>query len=66
VLTSANKNVTIDNAGPAVTAFVQKWGRPDFYPAALRTGAVHTPLTPSALQAAFALWQRNVGAKVGG
>jgi putative spermidine/putrescine transport system substrate-binding protein len=66
VLTSANRNVTIDNAGPAATAYVQQWGRPDFYPAALKTGTVHTPLTPSALQQAFNLWQRNVGAKVGG
>lgn len=66
VLTSANKNVTIDNAGPSATAYVQEWGRPNFYPAALRTGTVHTPLAPSALQEAFNLWQRNVGAKVGG
>lgn len=66
VLTSANKNVTIDNAGTAATTYIQQWGRPDFYPAALKTGTVHTPLTPSALQEAFSLWQRNVGAKVGG
>lgn len=66
VLTSANRNVTIDNAGPAATAYIQQWGRPDFYPTALRHGTVHTPLTPSALQQAFNLWQRNVGAKVGG
>ncbi|HJP75761.1 MAG TPA: extracellular solute-binding protein [Pseudonocardiaceae bacterium] len=66
VLTSANRNVTTGNAGPAATAYVQQWGRPDFYPAALKTGTVHTPLTPAALQQAFNLWQRNVGAKVGG
>lgn len=66
VLTSANKSVTIDNSGPAVTAFVQQWGRPDFYPTALTTGTVRTPLTPANLQQAFSLWQRNVGAKVGG
>ena len=66
VLTSANRTVTIGNAGSAATAYVQQWGRPDFYPAALKTGTVHTPLTPSALQQAFNLWQRNVGAKVGG
>jgi putative spermidine/putrescine transport system substrate-binding protein len=66
VLTSANKNVTIDNAGPTAAAFVQKWGRSGFFQTAFRTGTVHAPLTPSALQQAFALWQRNVGAKVGG
>lgn len=66
VLTTANKTVTLDNAGSAAAAYVRQWGRPDFYPAALKTGTVHTPLTPSALQQAFDLWQRNVGAKVGG
>lgn len=66
VLTSANKNVTIDDAGPTAAAFVQKWGRSGFFQTAFRTGAVHAPLTPSALQKAFDLWQRNVGAKVGG
>jgi putative spermidine/putrescine transport system substrate-binding protein len=66
VLTSANQQVTVDNAGPAAAAYVQKWGRPDFYPAALKTGTVRTPLPPSALQQAFGLWQRNVGAKAGG
>jgi putative spermidine/putrescine transport system substrate-binding protein len=66
VLTSANKNVTLENAGSAVTAYVQKWGRPDFFPTALTSGTVHTPLTPANLQEAFNLWQRNVGAKVGG
>ena len=66
VLTTANKNVTLDNAGTAVTAFVQKWGRPDFYPTALTQGTVRTPLTPANLQQAFSLWQRNVGSKVGG
>ncbi|NUR29831.1 MAG: extracellular solute-binding protein [Catenulispora sp.] len=66
VLTSANKNVTIDDAGPEVTSFVQQWGRPDFFPTALESGSVHTPLTPAKLQQAFDLWQRNVGSKVGG
>ncbi len=66
VLTTANRNVTIDNAGPAAAAYVGEWGRPDFYPTALKTGTVHVPLTPSALQQAFNLWQRDVGAKVGG
>jgi putative spermidine/putrescine transport system substrate-binding protein len=66
VLTSANKNVTIDNAGPTAAAFVQKWGRSGFFQTAFQTGTVHAPLAPSALQQAFALWQHNVGAKVGG
>lgn len=66
VLTTANKDVTIDNAGSAASAFVQQWGRPNFYPTALKQGTVHTPLTPANLQQAFDLWQRNVGAKVGG
>ncbi|HEU5353912.1 MAG TPA: extracellular solute-binding protein [Actinocrinis sp.] len=66
VLTTANKNATIENAGPDVTAFVQKWGRPDFYPTALAKGTVRTPLTPANLVQAFSLWQRNVGSKVGG
>lgn len=66
VLTTANKTVTTQNAGPAVTAYVQKWGRPDFFPTALTSGTVRTPLTPANLQQAFSLWQRNVGAKVGG
>jgi putative spermidine/putrescine transport system substrate-binding protein len=66
VLTTANKNVTTANSGSAVTAFVQKWGRPNFFPTALKTGSVRTPLTPANMQKAFDLWQRNVGSKVGG
>lgn len=66
VLTTADKNVTIENSGSAATAFVQKWGRPDFYPTALVKGTVRTPLTPANLTQAFSLWQRNVGSKVGG
>lgn len=66
VLTSANRDVTIENSGPAVSSFVQQWGRPDFFPAALKTGTAHIPLTPANLQQAFSLWQRNVGSKVGG
>jgi putative spermidine/putrescine transport system substrate-binding protein len=66
VLTTANKNATIENSGPAVKSFVQKWGRPDFYPKALNVGTAHAPLSPENLQKAFDLWQRNVGSKVGG
>jgi putative spermidine/putrescine transport system substrate-binding protein len=66
VLTTANKNVTAANSGPAVSAFLTQWGRPDFFPAAFTRGTVHTPLTPAAMQKAFDLWQRNVGSKVGG
>ncbi|MFF9105653.1 extracellular solute-binding protein [Streptomyces rubrogriseus] len=66
VLTTANKDVTTDNSGPAVKDFVGKWGRPDFYPKALNTGEVRLPLTPEKMQEAFDLWQRNVGSKVGG
>jgi putative spermidine/putrescine transport system substrate-binding protein len=65
VLTSANKNVTVENSGDAVKQFVQQWGRPDFYPEALKTGSARVPLTPDALQAAFTIWQENVGASVG-
>lgn len=66
VLTSANKDVTLTDSGPAVTAFAQQWGRPDFYPRAVTTGATHLALTPANMQQAFTLWERNVGAKVGG
>jgi len=66
VLTTAAQDVTIENSGPAATAFVQKWGRPDFYPTALAKGTVRTPLMPANLTQAFSLWQRNVGSKVGG
>ncbi|MEV8066824.1 extracellular solute-binding protein [Streptomyces sp. NPDC085995] len=66
VLTTANKNVTTDNSGAAVKDFVQKWGRPDFYPEALNSGKAVVPLTPAKMQEAFDLWQRNVGSKVGG
>jgi putative spermidine/putrescine transport system substrate-binding protein len=66
VLTTANKNVTATNAGPAVSAFIAQWGRPDFFPTAFTHGTVRTPLTPAAMQKAFDLWQRNVGSKVGG
>lgn len=65
VLTTANKNVTAQNSGAAVTAYIAQWGRPDFFPSALASGEVRTPLTPANLQQAFTLWQRNVGAKVG-
>lgn len=66
VLTSANKNATAANSGPAVTQFVAQWGRPDFFPTALGSGTARTPLTPENMQKAFDLWQRNVGSKVGG
>lgn len=66
VLNTANKNATIENATPEGTAFIQQWGRPDFYPKALTTGTSHTPLTPAVLQKAFDLWQRNIGSQVGG
>lgn len=66
VLTTANKNATVQNSGPDVTGFVQQWGRPDFFPNALTTGTVRVPLTPEKMQEAFDLWQRNVGSKVGG
>ncbi|WP_329537523.1 extracellular solute-binding protein (plasmid) [Streptomyces sp. NBC_01450] len=66
VLTTANKDVTVDNSGSAVGDFVQKWGRPDFFPTALGTGKVRVPLTPEKMQEAFDLWQRKVGSKVGG
>lgn len=66
VLTTANKDATIENSGPDVTQFVQQWGRPDFFPTALKTGQVRTPLTPENMQKSFDLWQRNVGSKVGG
>lgn len=65
VLTTANKNVTTENSGDQVKAFVQKWGRPDFYPEALKTGKVRVPLTPDALQNAFTIWQQNIGSSVG-
>ncbi|WP_197061909.1 extracellular solute-binding protein [Sinomonas humi] len=65
VLTTANKNATVDNSGQAVKDFVQAWGRPDFYPQALKTGSARVPLTPDALQTAFKLWQENVGSSVG-
>jgi putative spermidine/putrescine transport system substrate-binding protein len=66
VLTTANKNVTATNSGPAITGFIAQWGRPDFFPTAFTRGAVRTPLTPAAMQKAFDLWERNVGSKVGG
>ena len=66
VLTTANKDVTVENGGQAVTDFVQQWGRPDFYPKALESGTVQTPLTPEKLQQAFDLWSRNVASNVGG
>jgi putative spermidine/putrescine transport system substrate-binding protein len=66
VLTTANKNVTTDNAGQAAKDFAREWGRPDFFPKALKTGEVQNPLTPEKMQEAFDLWQRNVGSKVGG
>jgi putative spermidine/putrescine transport system substrate-binding protein len=66
VLTTANKNATAQNSGADVTAFVQQWGRPDFFPTAFTTGEVRVPLTPDKMQEAFDLWQRNVGSKVGG
>jgi hypothetical protein len=57
--------VTIDNAGSDVSAFVQQWGRSGFFSDAFKTGQVHVPLTPTALQTAFTMWQENIGASVG-
>lgn len=65
VLTTANKDATLASAPADVQAFVQQWGRPDYYPQALTQGTVHTPLTPEKMQEAFDLWTRNVGSKVG-
>jgi putative spermidine/putrescine transport system substrate-binding protein len=65
-LTTANKNATVAAAGADVKSFLDKWGRPDFYPAALKRGTIHAPLTSEKLQEAFDLWQRKVGSKAGG
>ncbi|MCX2928217.1 extracellular solute-binding protein [Streptomyces sp. NEAU-W12] len=65
VLTTANKDVTTENSGSKVSVFVEEWGRPDFYPKALKTGEVRVALAPDKMQEAFDLWQRNVGSKVG-
>lgn len=65
VLTTANKNVTIDNGGSAVQSFVQQWGRDGFFSSALEKGQVRVPLTPAKLQEAFTLWQENIGSSVG-
>ena len=65
VLTTANKNVTIDNGGGDVAAFVQQWGRSGFFSNGFKTGQVRVPLTPAALQTAFATWQEDIGGSVG-
>jgi len=65
-LTSANMNVTPDQAAPENAAAIKKWGRPDFYPKAFVTGKTVAPLDPVKLQDAFDIWQRKIGSKVGG
>lgn len=65
VLTTANKNMTIDNAGSDVNAFVQQWGRSGFFAKAFATGKVRNPLSPTALQTAFTMWQKDIGSSVG-
>jgi putative spermidine/putrescine transport system substrate-binding protein len=65
VLNTANKNATIDNATKDGKAFIERWGRPDFYPKALKTGVSHAPLPPDVLQQAFDIWQRRIGSRVG-
>lgn len=64
-LTTANKDNQVSQAAPEAQAFIQKWGRPDFYPTAFKTGATHTPLPAAKQVKAFEIWQREVGANVG-
>ncbi|WP_345606142.1 extracellular solute-binding protein [Pseudonocardia adelaidensis] len=64
-LTTANKEATPERAPADGRAMLQQWGRPDFYPQALGTGAFHTPLTPENQVKAFEIWQREVGSRVG-
>ncbi|MFF9105660.1 extracellular solute-binding protein [Streptomyces rubrogriseus] len=65
VLTTANKDVTVTNSGAVVEEFVEKWGRPDFYPEALNTGSTRLPVTPDRLNVLFNMWEERFGAKVG-
>lgn len=65
-LTSANMNVTPDQAAPENAAAIKEWGRPDFYPEAFMTGETVAPLDPVKLQTAFDIWQRQIGSTVGG
>jgi putative spermidine/putrescine transport system substrate-binding protein len=64
VLTTANKDVTAANSGAAVEDFVGKWGRPDFYPEALKSGSTRLPLTTDRLNVLFDMWEERFGAKV--
>jgi putative spermidine/putrescine transport system substrate-binding protein len=64
-LTTANKNNTPEQAPADGQAMLQQWGRPDFYPQAISTGQMHTPLTPENQVKAFEIWQREVGSRVG-
>ncbi|HKT02140.1 MAG TPA: extracellular solute-binding protein [Rugosimonospora sp.] len=66
MLTAATSTVDASAAGPAGQAYLRRWGRPDFYPTALRTGTPHPPLPPVLQQKAFDIWQREVGSHAGG
>jgi putative spermidine/putrescine transport system substrate-binding protein len=66
MLTAATSAVDSSAADAAGQAYLQKWGRPDFYPTALKTGTPHPPLSPTLQQKAFDIWQREVGSHAGG
>jgi putative spermidine/putrescine transport system substrate-binding protein len=65
MLTAATSGVDVSTADAAGQAYLRKWGRPDFYPAALKTGSPHPPLSPALQQKAFDIWQREVGSRAG-
>jgi putative spermidine/putrescine transport system substrate-binding protein len=65
-LTPAISGVDSSKADDAGRQVIEQWGRPDFYPTAFKTGAVHAPLSPELQQKAFEIWQREVGSHAGG
>jgi putative spermidine/putrescine transport system substrate-binding protein len=65
IMTPAIAGTTISQASATGQAFVDKWGRPNFYPKALVTGTVDVPLTPSVEQQAFTMWSEQVGSHAG-
>ncbi|MGI8696691.1 MAG: extracellular solute-binding protein [Mycobacteriales bacterium] len=64
-ITTAIKTVSPSMAAPAARRVIEKFGRPDFYTRAFKTGPIHAPLRPDRLQQAFDKWQREVGSRVG-
>jgi putative spermidine/putrescine transport system substrate-binding protein len=62
LITYPVKGVSVSLADAKGQQIYQQYGRPDFYPKQLATHPVQLPLQGPALQQAFDMWNREIGA----